>query len=141
MTERRKRVTKAESAAAQKVLKELWEKAYFDGLVCLDFSNRATPEKTAKYTFNALAEYRKKVRKAQLSRIEEWARISNTTLRFEAPSAVVLEKKTTAVSGLREIINLPTTMPELGLSSEKPSHAPHIAGILAEFEKGALKAG
>jgi hypothetical protein len=138
MTKRRVRLSRQERAAADKVLKELWEKAYLEGEVRISYpAEQEDGPKAAKSLHQALADYRAKIRKVRLQHVEEWARLSNTSLIKEDERTVVLEKKAASHrSRVHTIINLPKAFPELGLSSgETTATAVPLHSIIEGFKK------
>jgi hypothetical protein len=127
-------VTRQERIAADRVLRQLWDKAFYEGEVRVEYPKGAVnAEQQAKSLHESLAAYRGKIRKNQLQNLEEWGRISNVSLIKESDRVVLLQKKGLhARSRIREVLNLPNAMPELGLSRGNGG-PPGLSGIIGEF--------
>lgn len=127
------RANKLEAFAAREVLKGLWEKAYRDGVLSIDYpeDDPIDSEEKAKVLYNALAEYRKKIRKKQTENYEIFLKISACSLLKSGKYSVELRRKPAKVSNRSSIIlDLINTIPDLGIQEPKNE----IENIMQNFK-------
>ena len=115
----KQRATKQEKKMAEAVLFSLFKKAYLEGNVEVDYSNKGKegPEQ-ARLLHQALKDYRRKVIAKQTEMFETFMILRACTLRLEAGIKVIIDKKTGAVSERTQIIlDVIADNPELELDN------------------------
>jgi hypothetical protein len=138
---RKPRASIAERAAADQVLKSLFEKAYLEGNVVLEFGpERPQPEKEARGIFEELAGFRRRMSVKKVQQIALWSKMVEVELTMIGLYKVVLRRKRAMPnSRVHNVINLPDTMPQLGLSNGEPNATPSIADIIEGMKKAATE--
>jgi hypothetical protein len=127
------RANKMEKAKSNKVLKELWMKAFETGRVEIKFNSE--PLQEVNCIFNSLADYRKRTNKKTVENYDMYIVVNAVALRRVDDATIVLEKKPERFSGrTTAILNLIQRVPEL---AELNTHqkTTNIKDILADFGK------
>jgi hypothetical protein len=136
----RQRSTKAERQAAESVLRGLWEKAFKEGEVSVDFGEGVPDaEHKAKILHQALGDFRKKIRKKQTENFDLFMMINACSILREGETGVMIKRKPGRFSDRTQtILDVISINPELGLG---PKTVPvdslglaNIASIAAQFE-------
>ena len=132
----KQRSTRAERMAAKEVLRGLWEKAFSEGIVSIDFREEGGELESAKKAgtklHQALGDFRKEIRKKATLQADLMIKINAVMLLKESEGAVIkLQKKAGNYSERTSIILDAATRVE-GLMNQG-NHADAIGGIVGDF--------
>jgi hypothetical protein len=120
------RSTKIQKAEAEKVLKDLLIKAFNDGELVLDFQDDV---QSSKRLFNALTDYRKKIRNKRSEYFTVSHLLDSISLIKKSPTTIILRRKQKATSDRTALIlSLKERFPHL---NETPNR---IDSIVEDFK-------
>ena len=108
------RLNKHEAAAVREVLQGLWEKAYSEGELKMEYEPTLDGEKKAKKCYSGLSDFRRYVRERKADNFALYTLLSGVTLKKEGKHVVTLIKKEKRFSTRAEVIlDLAKHLPEL----------------------------
>ena len=124
------RATKLERLAVREVLKGLWDTAYTEGEVLIDYPRTVDGERKAKYTHAALGDYRREMRKKQLDNFTIYTKIQACSLiRVDIYTIKLVRKAEKFSNRSNVILDLANKIPEIDLHDSKTN----IDSILDDF--------
>lgn len=133
------RSSKEERAAALEVLREIWEKAYHDGEVKLEYNRQDgwEAEKAADVVHASLGDFRKKIRAKQTEHFDLYTQIMQCSLLKPDNFTVIVRRKEEEFSNrTAAILSVAHQFPELGLTSKIGRNLETgIEDILGDFRK------
>lgn len=134
---KRQRSTKLERYAALEVLKGIWQKAYDEKRVELGYPPDHKREMES--VFNALSDYRRKVREKPTENAEMFHKVMSCTLKRIDAHTILIERKAATLSGrTNAVLSVANRFPELGLKKPHENASHDLSEILVEFKQKSI---